>query len=108
MKKFELRKDRVYEVENLGLTVVEYQVIIPEPKGGEMKKGKCPECGKEIDYLEVRSVEMIHYRFDTHDGYVEVDREDMEEDMHFGCPSCDAMLTITEEAATKILGLGLR
>lgn len=62
---------------------------------------KCPECGEEIDYLDVHSVKEIYHRF-SHNGYEEVDKEDMK-DIGFYCPECETLVAARETGARKIL-----
>jgi predicted RNA-binding Zn-ribbon protein involved in translation (DUF1610 family) len=70
------------------------------------KKGKCPECGEEIDHLDNNALEMNYYTIALdEEGRLnyELDTTEPGETGEFRCPECGKLIARTEGAAMRVL-----
>jgi len=83
----------------------------PDPKTSEMEtpsstkkaKGRCPECGKEIDFLVAYAT--AEYYHDGQFEYNEIVLGGWDDDVFFICPECEEEIAWSIEEADEILGL---
>jgi len=62
---------------------------------------KCPNCGREIDYLINSTLERVDYRYNG-DEYERIDSS-IEEDLGYFCPECYAQICHSELEAIDFL-----
>jgi transcription initiation factor IIE alpha subunit len=92
--------------ENEGVKQTGDALSVPETSEKETPsstkaKGRCPECGEELDYLECYTGARYHY--DGEFEYIEM-APGRDDDYLFICPECEAELAYTIEEADEILG----
>ena len=76
-----------------------------ETSSSTKAKGRCPECGEELDYLECYTTAKYYYYPDGTFEYVELAAGwDEYGDYYFICPECEAELALSIEEADEILG----
>jgi ssDNA-binding Zn-finger/Zn-ribbon topoisomerase 1 len=76
-----------------------------ETSSSTKAKGRCPECGEELDYLECYTTAKYYYYPDGTFEYIEMaDGWEKYGDYYFICPECEAELAMSIEEADEILG----